>query len=119
MSVLGRLFDRFLGLPEAVVDDVAVTRDLRVSMPDGVVLLADRYRPRGAGPLPVVLMRTPYGKHRIDAKAFASVLVRRGMQVVVQNTRGCLRLRWPLPRLSPGEGRRPGHGGLVACAAVV
>ncbi|MEV0348322.1 CocE/NonD family hydrolase [Nonomuraea sp. NPDC050680] len=44
-------------------------------MPDGVVLLADRYRPRGAGPLPVVLMRTPYGKHRIDAKAFASVLV--------------------------------------------
>ncbi|MEV6158772.1 CocE/NonD family hydrolase [Nonomuraea sp. NPDC052129] len=88
MSVLGRLFDRFLGLPEAVVDDVAVTRDLRVSMPDGVALLADRYRPRGAGPLPVVLMRTPYGKHRIDAKAFASVLVRRGMQVVVQNTRG-------------------------------
>ncbi|MCA2221102.1 CocE/NonD family hydrolase [Nonomuraea aurantiaca] len=88
MGVLGRLFDRYLGLPEAVVHDVAVARDLRVPMPDGVVLLADRYRPRGAGPLPVVLMRTPYGKHRIDSKAFASVLVRRGMQVVVQNTRG-------------------------------
>jgi predicted acyl esterase len=52
MGVPGRLFDRFLGLPEAVVDDVAVTPDLRVPMPDGVALLADRYRPRGAGPLP-------------------------------------------------------------------
>lgn len=88
MSVLGRLFDRFLGLPEALAGEVAVARDLRITMPDGAVLLADRYRPRGAGPLPVVLMRTPYGKHRIDSTAFAGLLARRGMQVVVQNTRG-------------------------------
>jgi putative CocE/NonD family hydrolase len=57
-------------------------------MPDGVVLLADRYRPHGAAPLPVVLLRTPYGKHRPESRMLAGVLARRGFQVVVQNTRG-------------------------------
>jgi putative CocE/NonD family hydrolase len=88
MSVLSRLFDRLLGLPEATTPDIEVHRDLRVPMPDGVTLLADRYRPRGPGPLPVVLMRTPYGKQKFDAKAGARILARRGMQVVVQDTRG-------------------------------
>ncbi|GAA3609873.1 CocE/NonD family hydrolase [Nonomuraea rosea] len=88
MSVLSRLFDRYLGLPEPTTPDLDVTRDLRVPMPDGVVLLADRYRPRGSGPLPVVLIRTPYGKHRIDSKATGRVLASRGLQVVVQDTRG-------------------------------
>ncbi|MEO3871741.1 CocE/NonD family hydrolase [Nonomuraea sp. B12E4] len=88
MSVLSWLFDRFLGLPKATTPAVEVTRDLSVPMPDGVVLVADRYRPRGAGPLPVVLVRTPYGKHRLLAKGLAQVLARRGMQVLVQDVRG-------------------------------
>lgn len=88
MGMLSRLFDRFFDLPEATTPDIEIVRDLAVPMPDGVVLLADRYRPRGAGPLPVVLMRTPYGKHKLDAKGTARVLARRGMQVVVQNARG-------------------------------
>ncbi|SDJ57153.1 CocE/NonD family hydrolase [Nonomuraea jiangxiensis] len=88
MSVLSRLFDRFLGLPKATTPAIEVTRGLDVPMPDGVVLSADRYRPRGAGPLPVVLVRTPYGKHQLLSKGIAGVLARRGMQVVVQDTRG-------------------------------
>ncbi|NRQ35646.1 CocE/NonD family hydrolase [Nonomuraea sp. NN258] len=86
--MLSGLIDRFLGLPEAGAPDLAVTRDLRIPMPDGVVLTADRYRPRGAGPLPVVLMRTPYGKDKLPSRGAAKVLARHGMQVVVQNTRG-------------------------------
>ncbi|MFI6734233.1 CocE/NonD family hydrolase [Nonomuraea sp. NPDC050451] len=88
MGLLSGLLDRFLGLPEATTPDIEITHDLSIPMPDGVVLLADRYRPRGAGPLPVVLVRTPYGKHKFDVKGTARVLARRGMQVVVQNVRG-------------------------------
>ncbi|MFD0683506.1 CocE/NonD family hydrolase [Actinomadura fibrosa] len=88
MAVAGDLIDRFLGLPRTAPVDYGVARDLRVPMPDGVALVADLHRPREAGPLPVVLMRTPYGKHRADARLFAGVLARRGFQVVVQNTRG-------------------------------
>ncbi|MGW4963998.1 CocE/NonD family hydrolase [Nonomuraea sp. NPDC004186] len=57
-------------------------------MPDGVVLFAGRYRLRGAGALRVVLVRTPYGKHELDAKGTARVPGRRGMRVIVQNVRG-------------------------------
>ncbi|GAA4968116.1 putative CocE/NonD family hydrolase [Nonomuraea thailandensis] len=88
MGMLSRLFDRLLGLPEATTPDLEIARDLRVPMPDGVVLRADRYRPRGSEPLPVVLIRTPYGKHKLDARGTARVLARRGMQVVVQDARG-------------------------------
>nr|WP_311132429.1 CocE/NonD family hydrolase [Nonomuraea gerenzanensis] len=86
--MLSRLFDRLLGLPEATTPDIELARDLPVPMPDGVVLRADRYRPRGSEPLPAVLVRTPYGKHKLDARATARVLARRGMQVVVQDVRG-------------------------------
>lgn len=88
MTASGRLVDRLLGLPESPSPPAGSARDLRVPMPDGVALVADLYRPRGAGPLPVVLMRTPYGKRQAVVRLFAGVLTRRGFQVVVQNVRG-------------------------------
>lgn len=92
MSMAGRLADRFLGLPRTGADaaavDVGIARDLRVPMPDGAVLVADLYRPRGAGPLPAVLVRTPYGKRQALVRLLAGVLARRGFQVVIQNVRG-------------------------------
>jgi uncharacterized protein len=50
-----------------IADDVAVERNVMVTMRDGVQLAADIYRPaiNGRpvnGPLPVILERTPYGK---------------------------------------------------------
>ena len=47
-------------LPPACTRDVMVERKLRVPMPDGVELLADRYFPRGIDRPPIVLVRTPY-----------------------------------------------------------
>ncbi|MEO3823288.1 CocE/NonD family hydrolase [Actinomadura sp. B10D3] len=90
MVVAGRLVDRLLGLSESPSPHAEVVRDLRVPMPDGIALVADLYRPRGAGPLPAVLIRTPYGKRQGAVRLFAGVLTRRGFQVVVQNVRGVL-----------------------------
>ena len=73
-------------------DDVAVERDIRVQMGDGVTLSTDLYRPVKDGmvvaePLPVLLHRTPYEMHggiETQARYFA----RHGYVVVVQNLRG-------------------------------
>ena len=41
---------------------VTVEFDVRVLMGDGATLNADVFRPHGAGPFPVLVVRTPYGK---------------------------------------------------------
>jgi putative CocE/NonD family hydrolase len=63
---------------------VNVERDVAVPMRDGVVLRADVYRPIGAGPFPVLVERTPYGKHGIKPDAY----VKAGYIVVAQDARG-------------------------------
>lgn len=91
MGVLSRLggavVDAALGLPLRS-RACTVHRDLAVPMPDGVTLLGDHYRPDVTGPLPVVLIRLPYGRAGLFAHAFAAPYARRGFQVFVQSTRG-------------------------------
>jgi len=59
-----------------------------VPMRDGVELATDVYLPRrSCGPLPAILIRTPYGKHEIG-KLKAGVVCRRGYALVVQDVRG-------------------------------
>lgn len=41
---------------------IKIDKDVMVEMPDGVKLGLNVYRPEGAGPFPVVLSMTPYGK---------------------------------------------------------
>ncbi|SEM19389.1 CocE/NonD family hydrolase [Streptacidiphilus jiangxiensis] len=80
--------------------------DVEATMRDGTVLRADLYRPAGAGPWPVLLARTPYGKRdpgvlaRLDPWAAAG----RGFLVVVQDCRGRFRSggRWR-PMVHEGE----------------
>lgn len=82
-----RLLDELLGLEPSEVG-YTVERDLAVPMPDGVSLVGDHYRPAGAeGPLPVVLLRLPYGKRGLMG-AFGTVYSRHGFQVFLQATRG-------------------------------
>jgi len=84
----GMAIDRALGLP-AANERYVVRRNRSVPMPDGVVLLGDHYRPAaGSGPLPVVLIRSPYGRAGLAAAVFASPLARQGFQIFVQSTRG-------------------------------
>ncbi|MBM3458921.1 MAG: CocE/NonD family hydrolase, partial [Armatimonadetes bacterium] len=70
--------------------DVAMNLDVRVPMRDGVTLSADLYLPKGRGPFPVVLTRTPYGNNMDSLIEKARRLANRGYAVVLQDTRG----RW-------------------------
>ena len=84
----GLAADVALGLPVRAVP-YEIRRDVSVPMLDGVALLANHYRPVGAdGPLPVVLIRVPYGRDGAFGQVFAAPLARRGFQVFMQATRG-------------------------------
>jgi putative CocE/NonD family hydrolase len=84
-----RLLQRVLKLDPPATRDVIVERDLRVPMPDGVELLADRWAPRSGGSsLPTALLRGPYGRRGLIGLGMARPLAERGFQVLIQSTRG-------------------------------
>ncbi|HEX4701406.1 MAG TPA: CocE/NonD family hydrolase, partial [Pseudonocardiaceae bacterium] len=80
--------DRLLHLPPPTTRHYDVEYGLRIPLPDGIVLLADRYRPVRTGPQPVVLVRTPYGRDFLTGRVFGAALARRGFQTVLQSVRG-------------------------------
>ena len=87
-QIAARVVDRAMGLP-ATGTPYVLRRDVPAVMPDGVALLGDHYRPAGEdGPLPVVLIRSPYGRAGIWGVMFAAPLARQGFQVFIQSTRG-------------------------------
>jgi putative CocE/NonD family hydrolase len=69
--------------------DFQIESDVAVPMRDGVVLRADVLRPKGEGPFPVLVYRTPYGKGFAlkDYPTFRHAL-ERGYALVVQDVRG-------------------------------
>lgn len=78
---------KLAGLPPARSGAVAVERDLAATMPDGAVLLSDRwFAPATAASDPVVLIRSPYGRRQLAV--FGRLLSERGYQVVIQSCRG-------------------------------
>jgi putative CocE/NonD family hydrolase len=80
------LVSRLLGLPPAL-HDVTVERGLRIPMPDGVELVADRYRPRQPSRFPTILVRTPYGR-KASGFFVSHRMAERGYNVLVQDVRG-------------------------------
>jgi uncharacterized protein len=87
MTLVSRLAGRLAHLPPPRTRAVSVRRDIEIVMPDGVTLLADRYRASANGTEPIILMRTPYGRGNLwglGARMFAE----RGYQVLVQSCRG-------------------------------
>ncbi len=86
--ITSRLIQWILGLPPAETTDVIVERDLKVPMPDGVVLLADHYFPRGGDKLPTILLRSPYGRASALGRLLARPFAERGFQVLIQSCRG-------------------------------
>lgn len=87
-KTFGSVLDKSLGLGEARTDDVVIDRDIRIPAADGTDLATDHYRPRSVTYGPVVLIRTPYGKHRPMSKVYGLSLARRGLQTVIQDVRG-------------------------------
>ena len=71
--------------PSAAVD---VEVGVPMTAPDGAVLRADVYHPRGATAAPVLLHRTPYGRHQANYREMAEAIASHGYVVVVQDLRG-------------------------------
>jgi putative CocE/NonD family hydrolase len=63
---------------------VIIETNVPVVMRDGVVLRADVHRPDDGGPYPVLVSRTPYGKHKQHYEKY----VKGGYIVVCQDVRG-------------------------------
>jgi len=60
-------------------------------MPDGTVLLADRWAPRAwdtSNTLPTVLYRSPYGRRGMFGLMLGRSMAERGFQVLIQSARG-------------------------------
>jgi hypothetical protein len=88
------------------INGVEILRSVKVEMRDGVSLSTDIYLPScdgkpGVGPFPVLVERTPYGKHNetirertaqdprpVKRGQIAASFARRGYAVVVQDCRG-------------------------------
>ncbi len=68
-----------------------VERKMMVPMRDGVRLATDVYRPKDtAGPLPMILHRTPYNFNTLSKRRLESIIaaVERGYAFIIQNERG-------------------------------
>ena len=90
MSLASEILGRRLRLPRAQTRGIFCDPDLRVSMDDGAILLADRWVARTGHerPQPTVLVRSPYGRKQWVGLLFGRLLAERGLQVVIQSTRG-------------------------------
>lgn len=97
MSLLSRLFSKIYRLPPALTHDIEIAGDIPISMPDGVVLLANHFYPHhareqpGAPPFahpPVILVRSPYGRGEFIGTLFGELFAERGFQVLIQSCRG-------------------------------
>jgi uncharacterized protein len=90
VSLGSAILARRMGLPRAQTTAVVRERDLRTTMDDGAVLLADRWvmRAERARAQPTVLVRSPYGRGQAVGLIFGRLLAERGLQVVIQSVRG-------------------------------
>ncbi|MBV9811091.1 MAG: CocE/NonD family hydrolase [Solirubrobacterales bacterium] len=90
MSLASEIFARRMRLPRAQTRHVVCEPDLRASMDDRAVLLADRWVARAARGRrqPTVLVRSPYGRRQMIGLMFGRLLAERGLQVVIQSVRG-------------------------------
>lgn len=87
VSIGSRILAYLWDLPKPDVRDIVEHRDLGVAMSDGVELATDRYHPRHGENLPVILIRSPYGREA-QFRDLALVLAERGFQVILQSCRG-------------------------------
>src|SRR5260370_39849825 len=86
MPVASRLDGQLLKAGPAVTRDVNVRRAVVVRAPDGGGLLTDVYLARPVRPLPVILMRSPYGRGLLGI--IARLFAERGYHAVIQSVRG-------------------------------
>ena len=67
---------------------IEIDLDVRVPMGDGQTLSTEVWRPRGRGPVPAIVVRSPYDDHVARATLDAVRAIREGFAVVIQQVRG-------------------------------
>lgn len=67
---------------------IRVDRGVRIPTREGLMLLADIYRPDAPGQFPVILIRTPYGRGADIPPGGVDHFAPRGYVVVIQSVRG-------------------------------
>lgn len=67
---------------------VEIDLDVRVPMADGMTLNTEVWRPRGGGPVPTIVIRSPYEDHVARSTLDATRALREGFAVVIQQVRG-------------------------------
>jgi len=89
MSSFSRIMSKFLNFPPAETHDIKVEKDLEIPMPDGAILLANRYYPHRLGKRPTILICSVYNT-RIGAAndAISTATAEQGFNVVVVSSRG-------------------------------
>ena len=88
MSLISRFVEWKLKLPPVRTRDIGVQYDITISMPDGAVLLADRFFPKKGVNHPTVLVRSPYGRKGLVFEMFGRPIAEQGYQVLIQSCRG-------------------------------
>ena len=88
MTIISRLVGAFGKLPAAETHALLIERDLPVPMPDGTILLANRFAPRGVEKPPLILVRSCYGRTGLIGLLYGRIFAERGFQVLIQSTRG-------------------------------
>jgi putative CocE/NonD family hydrolase len=89
LSGIGRMLPRYLAWKAGAgffTSGPARVEEQKVPMRDGVQLGTDIYLPKGNGPFPTVVVRSPYSK--VDGKLIGDFFVRNGYAMVCQDTRG-------------------------------
>ncbi len=89
MNIYSRIMAKFLNLPPAETHDIKIEKDLKIPMPDGAVLLANRYYPHLLGKRPTILICSVYNT-RIGTtnEAISTATAEQGFNVVVVSSRG-------------------------------
>lgn len=78
MGLVTRLAARVYRLPPAVNSKIDTDAGLPVPMPDGAVLYASRFFPKGGDNLPIVLIRTPYSPRGNRPDVLSRLIAERG-----------------------------------------
>ena len=77
---------------QATQPAVSIEHNIQIPMRDGTITRGDLYRPAGAGPLPALVCRSPYGKHgeRALGPSFptAEAVAAQGFAVLTADSRG-------------------------------
>jgi putative CocE/NonD family hydrolase len=87
VTIASRAFAAMLKIAPASTSAITVQRDVPIPAPDNARLLTDVYLARPTRPLPVILLRSPYGRRGVYG-TMARLFAERGYHAVVQSTRG-------------------------------